>query len=149
MRAAVALGLFLGSTALAQQSARPDAARAELKRLEGVWEGFVVEGRGEKADRGPFRLRVTISGDTMTAADLTSGNKDLGTGRLALDPAGSLRQLDATGAVLPARREKAYLGVYQLDGDTLRWCVGNKLGQRPDELRSHNGNFLLVLKRKK
>lgn len=149
MRATVAVVLFLGSAAFAQQPTRPAAAGAELKRLEGVWEGFVVEGRGEKADRGPFQLRLTIAGGKMSAVDLKNGNKDLGTGTVTVNPAGPLRQLDAAGAVLPARREKAYLGVYQLDGDTLRWCVGNKFDQRPEEFRSHNGNYLLVLKRVK
>jgi uncharacterized protein (TIGR03067 family) len=149
MRAAVAVGLFLAPVALGQQAGRPDPVKAEWKRLEGVWEGYVVEGRGEKADRGPFHLRLTVAGEAMTAVDLNGGSKSLGTGKLAIDPAGPLRQLDAVGAVLPARREKTYLGVYQLDGDTLRWCVGNKQDVRPDEFRSHNGNYLLVLKRKK
>ena len=149
MRAAIVVGLFLAPVALAQQAGRPDPVKAEWKRLEGVWEGYVVEGRGEKADRGPFRLRLTVAGETMTAVDLNNGNKNLGTGKLALDPTGPLRQLDAFGAVFPAKREKSFLGVYQLDGDTLRWCVGNKQDVRPEEFRSFNGNFLLVLKRKK
>ena len=149
MRVAIAVGLFLAPVAVGQQAGWPGPAGAEWKRLEGVWEGYVVEGRGEKADRGPFHLRLTVAGETMTAVDLGNGNKNLGTGKLALDPAGPLRQLDAVGAVLPATREKTYLGVYQLDGDTLRWCVGNKQGVRPEELRSFNGNYLLVLKRKK
>ena len=149
MRTAIALGLFLTPVALAQTGDRPDPARAEWKRLEGVWEGYVVEGRGEKANRGPVHLRLTVAGETMTAVDLDNGNKDLGTGKLTLDPTGPLRQLDAVGAPLPAKREKAFLGVYELDGDTLRWCVGNKKGVRPEEFRSFNGNYLLVLKRKK
>lgn len=149
MRTAIAVGLFLAPVALAQSAGRPDPAQAEWKRLEGVWEGYVVEGRGEKADRGPFHLRLTVAGQTMAAVDLRNGNKNLGTGKLTIDTTGPLRHLDAVGAPLPAKREKSFLGVYQLDGDTLRWCVGNKQDVRPEEFRSFNGNYLLILKRKK
>ena len=149
MRAALALCLFLGSVVLAQEPKKPDA-RAELKKLEGVWEGFVVEGKGEKADRGPFQLRITITGDKMSAVDLKNNNKDMGSGTFKLDPSKALKTLDATGVVLPGKRDKIYRGIYELDGDTLKWCVDNKQREEhPTEFRSNAGNFLMVLKRQK
>jgi uncharacterized protein (TIGR03067 family) len=147
MRAALALCLFLGSVALAQDK-KPDA-RAEMKKLEGIWEGFVVEGKGEKADRGPWQLRLTISGNKITAVDLKNNGKDMGSGTFVLDPSKSLKTMDATGIVLPARKDKTYLGIYELDGDTLKWCVDNRRGEHPTEFRSDGGNFLMILKRKK
>ncbi|MBN9120623.1 MAG: TIGR03067 domain-containing protein [Planctomycetes bacterium] len=148
MRAALALCLLLGSGAPAQEPKKPDP-KAEMKKLEGVWEGFVVEGKGERADRGPYQLRITVTGDKMTAVDLKN-NKDMGSGTFKIDPTKSLKTLDATGVVPPAKRDKTYLGVYELDGDTLKWCVDNRQrGERPTEFRSNNGNFLMILKRKK
>ena len=148
MRAALALCLLFGSVALAQPLKKSDA-KAEMKKLEGVWEGFVVEGKGEKADRGPWQLRLTITGDKITAVDLKNNGKDMGSGRFKLDVSGPVKTMDATGIVLPARKDKTYLGIYELDGDTLKWCVDNRRGEHPTEFRSANGNFMMILKRKK
>jgi uncharacterized protein (TIGR03067 family) len=41
---------------------------------------------------------------------------------------------------------RRWLGIYQLDGDTLKWCVGRKA--RPSEFETKQGAFLLVLRRK-
>jgi uncharacterized protein (TIGR03067 family) len=147
MRAAFALCLLLGSVSLAQE--KKNDPKAEMKKLEGVWEGFVVEGKGEKADRGPWQLRLTITGDKMTAVDLKNNGKDMGSGRFKIDLSGSVKTMDATGIVLPARKDKTYLGIYELDGDTLKWCVDNRRGEHPTEFRSNGGNFLMILKRKK
>ncbi len=149
MRIAIALCLLLGSVALAQEPKKADAVKAEMKELEGVWEGFVVEGKGEKPDRGPFHLRITITGDKMTAVDLNNNNKDMGSGTFKLDLSNAVKVMDATGIVLPAKRDKTYLGIYELDGDTLKWCVDNRCMERPTEFRSFNGNFMMILKRKK
>ena len=37
------------------------------------------------------------------------------------------------------------LGIYQLEGETLQWCVSNRPGQRPSGMATGNGNWLLVL----
>ena len=64
-------------------------------------------------------------------------------------PAKSVKEMDATGIVLPARKDKTYLGIYELDGDTLKWCVDNRRMEHPTEFRSNGGNFMMILKRKK
>jgi uncharacterized protein (TIGR03067 family) len=147
MRAVLALGLLFGSVALAQEPKRPDT-KAELKKLEGVWEGYVVEGKGERPDRGPYKMRLTITGEKMVAIDLNN-NKDMGSGTFKINPAKSVKEMDATGIVLPAKRDKTYLGIYELDGDTLKWCVDNRRMEHPTEFRSNNGSFMMILKRKK
>lgn len=149
MRIAFALCLFVGSAALAQPPRQPEAVKAEMKKLEGVWEGFVVEGKGERPDRGPYKMRLTITGDRMTAVDLNNNNKDMGSGTFRLDLSKPVKTLDATGVVLPARKDKTYLGIYELDGDTLKWCVDNRRNEHPTEFRSNGGNFMMILKRKK
>lgn len=151
MRLALLASLLLCAVAWADEPAKPDAVKEELKKLEGTWEGYVVEGKGEKPDRGPIHLRLTITGEKITAVDLgaTGGEKDMGTGKFAIDPAKKLKEMDATGVVLPGKRERTYTGIYELDGDTLKWCVDNRQKERPAEFKSAAGAYLLILKRKK
>jgi uncharacterized protein (TIGR03067 family) len=126
-----------------------DAVKAELKKLEGVWEGYAVDGKGETPDRGPVHLRLTITDTKISAVDLGNANKDMGTGTYTIDPARPVKEIDATGVVLPGKRERTYPGIYELDGDTLKWCVDNRAKERPTEFRTANGKYLLILKRKK
>lgn len=149
MRAALASCLLFGSVALAQPPKPPDAVKAEMKKLEGVWEGYVVEGRGERPDRGPYHMRLTIAGDKMTAVDLNANNKEMGSGTFKLNLSNAIKEMDATGIVLPARKDKTYLGIYELNGDTLKWCVDNRRNEHPTEFRSSGGTFMMILKRKK
>lgn len=125
-----------------------DAAKLDQKKIQGVWEGYAVEGRGEKPDRGPVHLRLTITGDRIEAYDLGKG-KDMGSGTFKLEPSRPIKEIDAKGLLLPGKRERTYLGIYELDGDTLRWCVDNRQTERPTEFRTSRGHYLLVLKRKK
>lgn len=145
---ALALILF-AAPALAVAQPPPDAVKAELAKLVGTWEGYAVEGAGERPDRGPFHLRITITETKMSAIDLGNGNKDMGSGTFRLDPSQPLKELDATGVVFPMKKERTYRGIYRLDGDTLKWCVDNRQKDRPAEFRTTGGNYLLVLKRKK
>ena len=66
-----------------------------------------------------------------------------------LDPTQKLKEMDATGGVLPAKKDRTFLGIYELDGDTLKWCVDNRRKERPTEFRTANGAYLLILKRRK
>ncbi|MCE9531583.1 MAG: TIGR03067 domain-containing protein [Planctomycetes bacterium] len=121
----------------------------DIKKLIGVWEGYAVEGKGEKPDRGPVHIRLTITADKMSAIDLNNGDKDMGNGTYKVDASKPKKELDANGVVLPGKRERKFLGIYELNGDTLKWCVDNRSQGRPEELQTVRGNFLLILKRKK
>jgi uncharacterized protein (TIGR03067 family) len=149
MRTLATALLLAGLTTAADDPDRKEAIEADRKKLEGTWEGYTVDGKGEKADRGPVHLRITITPTRMTAINLGDGKKDMGGGTYRLNQVGTKRWLDATGILLPGNRERTYQGIYELKGDTLRWCVTPRPGERPTEFRTGRGSFLLVLKRKK
>lgn len=132
-------------------AAEPDAVALEQKRLQGTWEGFAVENEGERPDRGPVHLRLVIADGKISAVDLGSPEKDkaMGNGTYKLDLAHEVKQIDATGIVLPGKREKTYLGIYAVEGDTLKWCVDNRAKERPTVFRTTGGKYLLILKRQK
>jgi uncharacterized protein (TIGR03067 family) len=142
------LGFMLSSGKLTAEPTA-DATRAELKKLAGTWEGYVVEGEGENPDRGPVHLRVTITDSKIEAVDLDQGEKEMGSGTFQIDPTKMTREIDATGVILPGKRERTFQGIYALDGDTLKWCVDNRSQDRPSEFRTEKGKYLLILKRKK
>lgn len=147
MRAAFATCLLLCVTVSADES-KDEAIKAEVKKLEGVWEGYAVDGKGEKPDQGPVHFRLTITQTKMSAINLGDKNKDMGNGVYKLELSKSTKEMDATGVVLPGKQERTYQGIYELDGDTLKWCVTPRKGERPGEFRTSKGSFLLILKRK-
>lgn len=150
MRITIVLCVLIGATAWATEPSKEDVVKEELKKLQGTWEGYAVEGKGETPDRGPVKVRITIKDGKMTAVDLANKKeKDLGNGTFTLDPSKKLRQMDATGIVLPGKRERTFQGIYELEGDTLKWCVDNRQKERPSEFRTGAGNYLIILKRKK
>jgi uncharacterized protein (TIGR03067 family) len=119
----------------------------ERRRLSGVWRGYVVDGKGENPDRGPLHLEVTITPDKITARNLDQGGKGMGEGTYRLDPSRKLKEIEATGVVLPGVRARTFPGIYEVEGNTLRWCVDNTGKSPPTEFVSRKGQYLLILKR--
>ncbi|HEX5105215.1 MAG TPA: TIGR03067 domain-containing protein [Pirellulaceae bacterium] len=143
--------LALSITApLAAEEPQPATAESEMQQLAGTWEGYAVEDRGERPDRGPVHLRLVIDEGKIRAVDLGSPEKkDMGSGTYKLDPSQKIKQIDATGIILPGKRERTFLGIYEIDGDTFKWCVDNRSKERPTEFRTIGGKYLLILKRQK
>jgi uncharacterized protein (TIGR03067 family) len=120
---------------------------ADRRALSGNWEGFIAEPRGERP--GPVRfseIRITPERIRGTQGD----GRDMGEGTYQLGVAGTVRTLDSTG-LSGEPRGKTFLGIYEIRGDTLRWCVANPGKPRPTEFASRpsSGQFLMVLTRKR
>jgi hypothetical protein len=80
---------------IAAIGARADE-QAERARFVGVWKGFTVEGKGENPDRGPVKLEITITENTMHGIQIREdGNIDHGVGEYTLNLATDPAQLDA------------------------------------------------------
>ncbi len=123
-----------------------EPAAVAREKLIGVWTGYAVEGKGEKPDQGPVKVELTISRERIEAKEFKGENiVDLGEGsfEIALDE--SPHRLDGKKKTANPKRKEIWLGIYQLDGDTLKWCVGRKT--RPAEFETKKGAFLLILKR--
>jgi len=124
-----------------------DTQPATRPALDGVWRGFTVEGKGERPDRGPVQLELTIKGDHITARRLDGNKEGLGEGDYRITP-GQPATMDAT-EVRARGRARTYLGILSQEGDTLRWCVATPNNPRPTEFETKRPNFLLVLRRQK
>lgn len=141
----LAIALVLITMPLAAQ---PQPAQPARAKLAGLWAGYAVEGKGEKPDQGPVKLELVITNDLIKATQFKGKDPlDLGEGTFVLDLAKSPGNLDATKKTDNPNRKETWVGIYQLDGDTLKWCVGRKA--RPTEFATGQGAFLIILKRKK
>jgi uncharacterized protein (TIGR03067 family) len=124
------------------------SAEAARKQLIGVWKGFAVEGKGERPDRGPVKLELKITESAINGIESKGqGTIDHGEGAYTLDLTQTPACLDATKTNARGRKEE-YLGIYSLEGDTLKWCV-TRQKQRPTQFETANRAFLLILKRQK
>jgi uncharacterized protein (TIGR03067 family) len=131
------LGWLLIVVAVRGVVAAEDESEAR-KGLQGTWVGRVEDGAtGHK---------LTIQQDRITG--VKDEKQSLGEGRFQLDLKSRPWKLDATGTKGPQRGRK-YLGICVLEGDTLKWCVSTPGNERPTELATKDGQFLLVLKRPK
>lgn len=144
------IALMVGSAANPARAQDAKLASAEdaavRKQLAGVWKGFAVEGRGERPDRGPVKLEVTITETTIKGIELKGeGTINHGEGTHTINLKEKPGWLDATKTNERGRKEE-YLGIYSLEGDTLKWCV-SRGKQRPTEFMTAKGSFLVILKR--
>ena len=128
---------------------KADTAREELKKLEGTWQVVSVETRRKARPAGEVNgLKLVIKGDSSTFEK--DGKPVVGTGKLSIDPGKKPKTIDiaVTGAPEDPRGTFTILGIYELDGNSLRMCWGGP--KRPTEFRTTpDGGDLWVLKRDK
>lgn len=130
------------------------ANRAGGRGLDGVWRGYVVEGRGDNQNDRQMEIELTVAGNQITGRELggrrpggmQAGTGSLGSGTYEMTGDGASGNLDADGTGGP-QDGRHFMGIYELEGDTLRWCVSNRGRQRPRILASGQGNYLMVLQR--
>jgi len=146
------LGLFLAVAAAlvfgVYQARAQDKAGSSGPNLNGVWQGFVVEGKGENPNRGQTHLELTIKDNQITAQRLDGDRGSLGQGvfKLAPGPRGAFL-MDAL-EVRTRGKPRAYQGIALLNADEFRWCVGSA-SRRPANFETKGQQFLLILKRQK
>ena len=120
----------------------------ELKKFQGTWtiESSVTGGTELPADQLEGFI-VTFEGNTHT---LKKGDEVIQVGTHKLDPSQSPKTIDMTLTAGP-NKGAVMLGIYEIDGDTLKACFDPQGKKRPTEFKSAPGsqNFLNVHKRVK
>ena len=128
----------------AKSSSTRAAGTASLARTNTgptVWRGR-IEGRGQ--------IELTVNGDQIIGREFEGGaaQRSLGAGRFTMTGDGTSGNMDAVYSEGP-QAGQVCLGIYQLNGDTLTWCVSNRPGLRPQDFSMGRGNWLMVLDRVK
>jgi uncharacterized protein (TIGR03067 family) len=119
-------------------AASPDSSKQELEKFRGTWRVVSMEVDG--ASIRPEARMLTCDGDRFT---MTQGQKIWDRGTFIVKVDSTPKTIDMISIQAPSRR---YLGIYEFDGDTLRFCAGDR---RPKAFVTtpNSGHSLLVLKR--
>ena len=120
----------------------------EIKKFQGVWtfESVVTGGKEEPAgDLKGFILIFERDKHTVK-----KGDDVIQVGTQKIDPSKSPKTIDVTMTEGPSKGA-VMLGIYEIDGDTLKVCFDPQGKMRPKEFKSAPGSdtFLVVHKRLK
>jgi uncharacterized protein (TIGR03067 family) len=142
--AVAALTLLLSSGSLpAADDAKADAVKKELAKLQGTWQLVSAETDGKKdPEEQVKKIRVVIKGSQHS---VYFGDKAVVENvRFDLDPTKKPKTTDDT-----LEDGRVIRGIYELDGDTLRSCVGGIGKQRPTEFtaKAGSGQTLRIFRR--
>ena len=138
-------GLFV--SAAVPQPAGKTAAASDQKAIQGTWQPLKAEMRGSPAPGDVREQRMIFSGDRFK---LVEGEKVLIRGTFTLDDSKTPKVMEmkvSEGAGGDA--EAPVHGIYQLDGDELKWCAaepGSTAGPEKFETKGTT-HVMLQLKR--
>ncbi len=140
----LAAGLLLGA-----DDPKPTAG-SDKDRLQGTWQAVSSQNDG-RDDPDAQAHRLTFAGETFT---IRRDGHVMIKGTFRIDPDKKPKTIDMilTEAPRDDQRGKTALGIYELDGDTLKWCVGRPgEGERPKEFAAKDGSrrMFVTLKRHK
>jgi uncharacterized protein (TIGR03067 family) len=130
----IALAVAAISVAWAEDN---EAAKKDLARLQGEW--LMVSGTADgypiPAEMIPYSKRV-CKGDEITA---TVGGQLVLKAKITIDPSKQPKTIDYDVSDGPTKGKK-HLGIYELDGDTLKSCFGAPGVERPADFVSKPGD---------
>jgi uncharacterized protein (TIGR03067 family) len=114
-----------------------DAAKKDLARLQGEWK--MVSGIADgyaMPEAMVSNCRRVCKADEL---NVTMGEQLIMKAKITLDPSQSPKTIDYQVIEGPTK-DKKHLGIYELDGDTLKSCFGAPDAERPREFESKQGD---------
>jgi uncharacterized protein (TIGR03067 family) len=145
--ALAALAVAATAVAAADEKAdeKDDANKKDLKALQGTWKVEKAVRGGEEAPAGEIEKgKFVFEGNKFI---IDEGRPKKETATFTLDATQKPKAIDLTFGMV----KEAVLGIYEVDGDTLKICFGGPGKDRPKKMESEKGSGLLlvVLKRQK
>jgi len=131
------------STARAEES---EAVKKDLAKLQGEWSMVSGSADGQTMpDEMRKQMKRVCSGDVTTT---TMGEQVFLKAKIAIDPLKNPKTIDYE-MTEGFTKGKKQLGIYEVDGDTIKFCFGKPGGERPTDFTSKpgDGRTLSVWKR--
>jgi uncharacterized protein (TIGR03067 family) len=144
--AVTAAGTALGAEKTAEQKSTAKPADIDLS---GVWQGYVVDGKGENPNRGNVHLELTVKGNQIVGKRLDGQGGSLGQGTYTITAGQKVWLIDATQTGTRGGKPRVYLGICTFARDTMRWCVSTPGNKRPADFETKGQQFLVIIKRLK
>jgi uncharacterized protein (TIGR03067 family) len=128
------------------ETARDRAVKRALQQLQGTWKFESLEEDGVKVAADELKKRTIFFGADVFL--VRRGHAILQAGGLQVNPSKSPRTVNAM-VKAGEHKGKVMLGIYALEGDTLKVCLDVEGEERPKEFKSAAGSkrLLAVCKR--
>jgi uncharacterized protein (TIGR03067 family) len=134
MRASVlAIAVFV----TASSAVADDAAKKEMAQLEGEWSMVSGEANGASMPEATVKTGKRVAKDGETT--ITIGGQVYFKAKFTIDPTKKPRAIDYTMTEGPTKG-KTHLGIYELDGDTVKFCFAAPGKDRPTEFTAKEGS---------
>jgi len=133
----------------ADDKAKEEAVAKDLQAFKGAWRLISREADGKKWSEEETK-DVIATVDASGTMSVRRGDKGIGAGSVKLDPTKKPKTIDASFTE-GEHKGKTCLGIYEIDGDTLRVCVARPGDERPADLsaKAGSGHILVVYQREK
>lgn len=140
----------VGTSTKDSATAASTAAPSPIDKGPQLWRGWIVDGRGETPDSGQMQIELYIEGNRIVGrevgAEASPYRQGLGAGTFLMTGNGKQGNLDAMYTEGPHSGQTC-LGIFQMEGDRLRWCASNRDGYRPQEFATGSGCWLMLLQK--
>jgi uncharacterized protein (TIGR03067 family) len=153
MKALCFLILTTGSIMAADKPAKDDISKGDLDKLRGTWltvslinDGKTLQDEKTPAKEGPT-TKLAYEGDKWM---IKVGDKTVAKGVFKIETSKKPKEIDLLDES-GMKNEKTKLGIYEIDGDTYKFCLALAGKPRPTEFTSKEGtrHTLGVMKREK
>jgi uncharacterized protein (TIGR03067 family) len=143
VRALIVLISVLGGTLAGGAEEMKDAAR-----LEGEWSMVSGEANGQALPADAVKAMKRVAKDGVTT--ITHGEQMYFKAKYTIDPTKKPKTIDYTMTEGPTKG-KTQFGIYEIDGDTIKFCFAAPGVERPTEFKapSNSNRTLSVWKRLK
>jgi uncharacterized protein (TIGR03067 family) len=139
---------LIGALLLAGAEGGQEAVKKEMAQLEGEWSMVSAEANGQALPPESVKGAKRVAKDGETT--ITIGGQVFFKAKFTVDPTKKPKAIDYTMTEGPTKG-KTHLGIYELEGDTVKFCFAAPGKERPTEFSAKEGSeqTLSVWKRDK
>ena len=122
---------------LSTRAADNDAIKADLAKFQGEWAMVAGTADGQAMPDAMLATARRVCKDDETT--VTVGGQLIMKAKFTIDPTQKLKTIDYQVTDGPTKGRK-HLGIYEFDGEKLKFCFGSPDAPRPTEFSSNPGD---------